>query len=113
MSGVRLRHVSLTNCTLVITHYRPYTAPYLCPRCQTTHTHKTYHLNLDSQCEVVVSKTIADRLAELPGLPLKTMGDEAHPRPQRLSMDGNGKLVNTEAPIELNGYRFRVEQKGA
>jgi hypothetical protein len=84
--SVRLRHPTLRGVTFTVVHYRRYTVPMACGVCGSIHTHKTYHLRLDSQGEVVVSDTVAERLAELEGLPLRNMGVEAHPQPQVLAM---------------------------
>lgn len=95
----RLRHPTLTDVNFTVVHYRPYPVPYLCPACGEAHRFKTYHLRLDAAGEVVVSDTIYERLAELDGLPLKTVGKEAHPKPITIDMqNGAGpQTFRTEA----------------
>jgi hypothetical protein len=81
-----------------VVHHRRYAAPFACPTCSTIvdgkwietvwHERKTYHLKLDSNGEVVVSREIHERLRELRALPLVTVGPELRPEPITLRVGG-------------------------
>ncbi len=65
--GVRVRHRSERSCRLVLVDAsRAYVTPQLCPACHTTHTFKTYHLDLDETGAVIVSAEIVERLKVMP-----------------------------------------------
>lgn len=97
--SVRLRHAQFTDVNFVVVDVaRPYFEPYDCPSCKMTHTHKAYHLRLDSHGEVTVSDEIYDRLAEIPGLPLTKVSKDRNPKPQALLMPG---AENQEVPAHL------------
>ena len=82
--SIRLRHPTLQDVNFTVVHHRQYRRPLFCAVCAEVHTFKTYHLKLDSQGEVVVSKDIWGRLAELDGLPLRRVGNVRKPEPQIL-----------------------------
>lgn len=98
--SVRLRHPSLRNCVFAVVHYRPLREVMYCGSCGTTHTHKTYHLRLDDHGEVVVSEEVYERLRELDGLPLRTVGAEAHPQPQILAIS-DARALPAPRPTKL------------
>ncbi len=64
-SGIRLAHPVHKSCTLIIEHFKPYTAPLLCGPCGKTHLTKTYHLYLDAEGTVIVSQEIFDSLKQV------------------------------------------------
>jgi hypothetical protein len=86
--GIRLRHPSLRSAVFTVIHHRRYTVPFACPACGTLHERKTYHLELDSNGEVVVSREIHERLRELRALPLVTVGPELNPQPITIQIGG-------------------------
>lgn len=68
MAGIKIKHTSLTSCVLRIEDtLRPYTIPYDCPTCMSTHENKTYHLHLDSSGEVIVSTGVYAQLLSIAG----------------------------------------------
>lgn len=68
MPGIRLRHPTRRSERFIATdNRRPYKVPYACLECGITHEFKTYHLKLDDQGTVIVSKEIADRLLSMNG----------------------------------------------
>jgi hypothetical protein len=54
--SVRIHHPTLRSCIFTLTRTsKPYPVPFACPMCNTIHTHKTYHLNLDQHGNVHVA----------------------------------------------------------
>lgn len=87
MPGVRLRHPTRRNERFVATdNRRPYRVPYACLECGTTHECKTYHLELDDEGTVIVSKEIADRLLTLNGGEFEFANVVENPPAQTLTM---------------------------
>ena len=81
--GVVIRHPTLTSQRLIaIDRETPYAAPYACAECGTTHTHKTYHIDLDHEGSALVSPQIAAVLERL------GMKKDQTPEPVRLSYHG-------------------------
>lgn len=104
MAGVRLTHETLRGVTYVVGTRRRYTVPVLCPKCGTTHTHKTYHLDLDGEGAVIVSPTIFERLREvgLPGLRLEN--EVLRPPNQSVSIEIGGTPMQMKV-APANGHR--------
>jgi hypothetical protein len=101
--SIRLRHATLKDCNLVIVSKRKLKEPMFCGQCQQMHEFKSYHLRLDSNGEVDVSKTVYDRLSELKDLPLETASKRSKPEPQVLivsPLGGNG-TATFEVPKRL------------
>jgi hypothetical protein len=101
---MRLRHKTLKDCNFTVVSSRPLTEPFFCPQCQVVETFKTYHLRLNSDGEVDVSKTVYDRLAELDDLPLTKVSSRAKPKPQVLivsPLGGNGQPPIFQIPEKL------------
>ena len=74
---------------VILTHSRRYQYPYLCSVCGVAHEYKTYHINVDSQGDAVVSGEILDHLKELDDTGgWKVLGVEHNPEPIRLEMGG-------------------------
>jgi hypothetical protein len=96
-AGVRLHHPELRGpaggtVTYTLIHEgRPLKAPTDCWACGETHYHKTYHLNIDSVGDVVVSKKIFRRLKEAGLDELKAMGEVKNPEPIVLDMGDQTK----------------------
>lgn len=89
MPGVRLAHPSLRGITYVVEDpFRPYTVPYLCQTCQTTHNMKSYHLELDGEGAVIVSTTVYERLQELGMAGLVLMNEVKEPPPITIGFAG-------------------------
>lgn len=101
MPSVRLRHPSFRNLTFAVVHHRPYREPLFCASCGLVHTHKTYHLHLDAQGEVVVSEVIFERLSELEGLPLRKVGIERNPQPMTLTVPPAGVNGVVQVPTQI------------
>lgn len=88
-AGVRLRHANARNVRYtVVDSDRPYPVPYVCsePRlggCGSTHTFKTYHLNLDDQGTVIVNAVLFARIKpRLIADGFTVAGEVANPPPQ-------------------------------
>lgn len=80
MSGIRLHHDTLRNCTVAVECKRGYRQPYQCPLCNVIHTHKTVHLTLDNEGDVVVSTGVWNKdLKNHPNLHLAYANDVASP----------------------------------
>jgi hypothetical protein len=61
--GYVLRHPTLRACTFVVEDIaRPYQSEYDCSVCQRGHRYKAYHLTLDTEGKVMVSKSVFDAL---------------------------------------------------
>lgn len=99
MPGVRLHHPTLRSCTFTVEDVlRPYRTPYTCPVCSVahnapvTHSHKTYHLDLDSEGDIIVSETVFAHLKTLPGLAGLLPKNEVQKPPDLVvGMNGNGQ----------------------
>jgi len=87
-AGVRLLHRKLRGVMLVLPHpTQRYKVPYLCPACGVTHERKTYHLRLDGEGAVIVSKEVFERLREM-GLPdLQVMNEVQKPPSQTIQVN--------------------------
>ena len=87
--GIRVRHELATNTMFVVTDIaRPYGEPFACLKCNTIHTHKTYHLQIDDAGSVVVSQGIWEQIQRLPnqgGFELANVVKD--PPNQKLSMN--------------------------
>lgn len=101
--SIRLRHPTLRNCTFAVVHHRMLREPMFCASCGMMHEHKTYHLRLDARGEVVVSEEVYERLRELDGLPLRSVGREHRPEPQVLIIHDirNGGVLPHPEPMKL------------
>jgi hypothetical protein len=102
--SIRLRHSSLRDCNFTVVSNRPLSEPHVCPQCKAVEIFKTYHLRLNSDGEVDVSKTVYERLAELEGLPLTKVSGRSKPQPQVLvvaPLGGNGSPPRFEIPERL------------
>jgi hypothetical protein len=115
LAGIRLGHESLKNVTYVIFHpVQKYKVPYLCGKCQATHTYKSYHLDLDDQGTVIVSHGVFDALREV-GLPgLQVLNEVQKPPPQHLSFGGPvmaGNLVSAEDAKKSFGRLTVIKNK--
>lgn len=93
MAGVRIQHASARSVTLTLVDgSRPYREPLACLApmvvrgelrpCARTHTHKTYHLNLDETGAVVVSPEVWAYLQRIPGNPFQVANEVARPPDQ-------------------------------
>lgn len=61
--GYVLKHPTLRACVFVIEDIkRPYESEYACSACQRSHKYKSYHLTLDGEGKVMVSKDVFDAL---------------------------------------------------
>lgn len=109
MPGVRLGHETLRGVTYTVEHpTRRYKEPYLCPACGTVHLRKTYHLRLDGDGTVIVSREIFQRLrqAGLPGLVV--LNEVKHPPNQTLQIDGQRMTFQiVEHKVQGRGQRAR------
>lgn len=101
MAGIRLHHPQLKNCVLAVEAVRAYKQPYQCPLCGTTHLHKTIHLTLDNEGDVIVSRKAWNELKDLPGLPVEMQNPVKEPPAIVLSMDGQqNELKIHEVPFQ-------------
>lgn len=99
MPGVRLHHPTHRSCTFLAEDVtRPYRVPVTCPVCSAAHgapvQHhvKTYHLDLDSEGDVIVSETVFARLKTMPGLAgLFPKNEVAKPPDLVIGMNGTGQ----------------------
>lgn len=107
MEGIRLVHATLRGVLFCIEHpTRKLQYPMLCGRCSgldksVTHSQKTYHLQLDGEGAVIVSREVLARLEEI-GLPLLGLRIEnavSRPPTQRFTLDGR---TYTSAPPVVN-----------
>jgi hypothetical protein len=87
MPGIRIAHSDIRGRPYVVTHpTRRLRQPMFCGRCNTVHTMKTYHLDLDGEGSVVVSETVFQRLREA-GMPgLEALNHVANPPTQHVSI---------------------------
>jgi len=87
MPGIRITHPVETTCVFtLVAGDRPYRTPYECGQCHRTHTHKTYHINLDGEGAAIVSPEIWDFLQKIPGQPFSLSNEVKKPPPQILRM---------------------------
>jgi hypothetical protein len=98
MSGVRLRHPTLTNCVFTVEDVdRPYRSPIQCLMCKETHYVKTYHLRLDGGGTVIVSPEILGQLKKLPALAGLTVENEVtKPPAQTIGVGGKAEPFRIE-----------------
>jgi hypothetical protein len=103
MPGVRLHHPTLRNCTYTVVHLgRPYQQPINCGVCLQTHMHKTYHLGLNNDGDVIVSEVIYERLKQVGLDELKDMGIVQDPPPLVVGIGGGP--VDTTVISRENGH---------
>ena len=104
MSGVRLHHPELRNCTYTLIHFgRPLTQPMFCWLCQGVHDLKTYHLGLDQVGDVVVSETVYERLREAGLDGLQATKEIPKPEPLRLEVPGQGTQLRRPLVVAREG----------
>lgn len=104
MPGIRLHHETLAAPSVVAVECaRGYAQPYVCPLCSTTHQHKTVHLRLDGDGNVIVSKGVWADLKDVPGLPFAIANEVRKPPKIILSLDPQ---VPTDVPIDVHPHRF-------
>lgn len=105
MSGIKLHHPDLRNCTYTLIHEgRPLKAPVECWVCGMTHTHKTYHLVLDAGGDVTVSEGVFKHLEDAGLEELQTKSEVKKPEPIVLDLgDTQRPLVVSREHGPLNG----------
>lgn len=94
MPGVRIRHATLHSCLVLVPDLsRSLRRPYQCPTCNTVHTCKTYHLNLDSDGTVIVSPEIWERLKGIQDHDFSLENEVPNPPPQVVGLDRDPALI--------------------
>ena len=88
MGGIKLHHESARNSVVAVECFRTYQGPYDCPLCGIVHHHKTVHLHLDNEGDVIVSRGVWDDLKDVPLLPFSYGADVKKPPAVILSMNG-------------------------
>jgi len=109
MPGVRLHHRNLANCVFVADDLRRrYQVPFDCVLCGKAHDHKTYHLNLDTDGNVIVSPKVFERLREigLIGEDLEVLNEVREPPPIIIGMELPNGLIG-----RFRIYEHKVERK--
>lgn len=90
--SARINHPTARSCMVVLAHSRRYTIPLACPVCNTMHEYKTYHINVDSVGDAVVSGVVLERLRELEDNGgWKILGVEQNPEPMVLDLGGGAE----------------------
>lgn len=88
MPSLRLHHDSLVAPAVVAVECaRGYRQPYQCPLCGQTHQHKTVHLRLDGNGDVLVTKEVWDDLKDVPDLPFTQNSTKRKPPKVTLSLN--------------------------
>lgn len=106
MPGIRLHHDTLRNATVAVECFRSYVGPFICPLCQTTHHHKTVHLNLDNEGDVIVSHVAWEKdLKDVPNLPFTIDGQVIKPPPMILSLGAEQKETPQLIHLPFKGRR--------
>jgi hypothetical protein len=86
--SLRLHHDSLTAPAVVAVECaRGYKQPYQCPLCGQTHQHKTVHLRLDGNGDVLVTEEVWKDLKDVPDLPFTTNAVKRKPPKVILSLE--------------------------
>jgi hypothetical protein len=75
--------------------YRPYKVPLLCGTCGVTHTHKTYHIDLDAQGIGFISREIGERLKE-GGIDFTVLNVVKNPPKIKLNIQGVAAMFRVE-----------------
>lgn len=93
MPGVRLRHDTLRDKQLAITHpTKKYKAPVMCTPCGKVHTHKTIHVPVGNDGTFIVSEQVLTLLKQC-GLPAMHVENSVSAPP--------AQVVNLNAPPQV------------
>jgi len=87
VSGLRIRHVEVTNRVLtIVDRSRPYTVPFLCAACGVTHVWKTYHVELDDVGTAIVSHEVWAMIERIPAHGFLLENEVLRPPPQTIGL---------------------------
>lgn len=74
---------------------RPYKLPYLCGKCGESHLVKTYHLDLDTEGIMILSREVLEVLLQA-GVEFKVLNVVRHPPRQQLNIGGMAAMFRIE-----------------
>jgi len=105
--GIRIRHKTLKGVLLVVRDQkRPIPNPHnyklpICSSCMVPHDVKTYHLQLDDEGTIIVSKTVYERLSALDDRAgFETSNTVNSPPTQTLQIPIAKKLIQAFDPVK-------------